>query len=58
MVRWEYRVEHISGEQIANQLNFLGEEGWELVQMIPVQGEYPYLAVFKRPRGRPGRGVE
>jgi hypothetical protein len=50
MKRWIYRVEFISDAQIANQLNFIGEEGWELVQVIPMkEGDYPYLCFFKRP---------
>ena len=49
MKRWEYRSELLSGEQIANQLNFLGKDGWELVQVVSMEeGDYPYLCFFKR----------
>ncbi len=46
---WEYRVAPISREQVENQLNFLGEEGWELVQIIVMNSpEIPYQGIFKR----------
>jgi hypothetical protein len=48
---WEYRVEHLSQIQVANQLNFMGKEGWELVTVFHVpDAEYPYECFFKRPR--------
>ena len=31
MTLWEYRIEELSEVQTANQLNFIGKEGWELV---------------------------
>lgn len=49
---WEYRVAPISREQVENQLNFLGEEGWELVQIIVMNHvEIPYQGIFKRIKG-------
>ncbi|MCL4484990.1 MAG: DUF4177 domain-containing protein [Nitrospirae bacterium] len=49
---WEYRVAPISREQVENQLNFLGEEGWELVQIIVMNNpEIPYQGIFKRIKG-------
>jgi hypothetical protein len=49
---WEYRVAPVSREQVENQLNFLGEEGWELVQVIVMNNpEIPYQAIFKRIKG-------
>lgn len=49
MSAWEYRVELLAEEQIANQLNFLGREGWELVQLVhKLDTPYPYQAFFKR----------
>lgn len=46
---WEYRVAPVSREQVENQLNFLGEDGWELVQIIVMNSqEIPYQAIFKR----------
>lgn len=48
---WEYRVEQLSAVQLANQLNFLGKEGWELVAIMHhPDAEYPYECVCKRPR--------
>lgn len=48
---WEYRVEHLSEVQVANQLNFMGKEGWELVTVFHApDAEYPYECFFKRPR--------
>lgn len=46
MTRWEYKVVELSTEQIENQLNFLGEEGWELIQMEKTGDEV--TAIFKR----------
>ena len=46
---WEYRVEQLSQIQVANQLNFMGKEGWELVSVIhSPDAEYPYECFFKR----------
>jgi len=44
-------VEHLSQIQVANQLNFMGKEGWELVTVFHLpDAEYPYECFFKRPR--------
>ena len=49
MAAWEYRVFGVSREQVENQLNFIGEEGWELVQVIVMNNpEVPYHCIFKR----------
>lgn len=49
MVKWEYKAERLAGIQIENQLNFLGEQGWELVQVIYQPEEtYPFLCVMKK----------
>ncbi|MBI5136580.1 MAG: hypothetical protein HZA24_04480 [Nitrospirae bacterium] len=49
---WEYRVEHLSQVQMANQLNFMGKDGWELVAVVhSPEGEYPYECFLKRPTG-------
>lgn len=46
---WEYRVAPLSREQVENQLNFLGEDGWELVQIVVMNSpEVPYQAILKR----------
>jgi hypothetical protein len=50
MTKWEYKTERLAGVQIGNQLNFLGEQGWELVQVIhQPQEEYPFLCIMKKP---------
>lgn len=52
MPAWEYRVFGISREQVENQLNFIGDEGWELVQIIVMSNpEVPYQGIFKRAQG-------
>jgi len=52
-MKWEYKAEQLAEVQIDNQLNFLGKEGWELVQVIPqVETEYPFLCLLKRPLKR------
>jgi hypothetical protein len=51
MTQWEYRVESLAKEQVKNQLDFIGREGWELVQILwKPDSPYPYEAVFKRER--------
>lgn len=52
---WEYRIMTISGQsavQTAPQMNQLGTDGWELVNMvIDSTGQSPfYLYYFKRPK--------
>ena len=50
MTKWEYKTERLAGVQVANQLNFLGEQGLELVQVIyQPQEEYPFLCILKKP---------
>lgn len=47
---WEYRVEHLSQMQMANQLNFMGKDGWDLVSVLRNDdAEYPYECFLKRP---------
>ncbi len=49
MSKWEYKTEHLAGQQMDNQLNFLGGDGWELVQIIHQPDEdYPFLCIMKR----------
>jgi len=60
MTRWEYRVVNIRSEHYrldpaaVEQMNQLGDEGWELVAMTSVNfktGATDNIAlVFKRPR--------
>lgn len=50
MTKWKYKTERLAGVQVENQLNFLGEEGWELVQVIhEPQEEYPFFCIMKKP---------
>lgn len=47
--KWEYKAERLAGVQIDNQLNFLGAQGWELVQIIYQPEEtYPFLCILKK----------
>ena len=51
MTVWEYRVELLADEQVKNQLDFIGREGWELIEILWKPGApYPYQAFFKRAR--------
>ena len=51
MTSWEYRVEELSEVQAANQLNFIGVEGWELVYIhYKENAPFPYICFFKRPK--------
>ncbi|MFQ5949977.1 MAG: hypothetical protein ACE5J1_04750 [Nitrospiria bacterium] len=55
MAKWEYKTERLAGVQIENQLNFLGEQRWELVQVIYQPEEaYPFLCILKKPLERFG----
>ncbi len=54
MSAWEYRVFGVSREQVENQLNFIGEDGWELVQIIVMNSpDVPYQCIFKRKQDDP-----
>ncbi|MFQ5509423.1 MAG: hypothetical protein ACE5FN_08800 [Leptospirillia bacterium] len=54
---WEYRIEHLSQVQVANQLNFMGKDGWELITVFHKEdAEYPYECFLKRPRTISGSG--
>ncbi len=49
MTVWEYRIEELSNVQTANQLNFIGKEGWELVYVQHEAAPPPiYRCFFKR----------
>jgi hypothetical protein len=45
MVGWEYRHGLVRYEEIGPMLNDLGEQGWELVQVLPAP---QYLEVDRR----------
>lgn len=51
MVKWEYKVEKLMFDYhtVESILNWYGEEGWELVNMIDRLGGYK-LFIFKRER--------
>ena len=60
MTKWEYKVlkktsvlKGIKVEEIEEELNLWGEEGWELVNVTRQQNEL--IAVLKRPVGSPRR---
>lgn len=63
MQQWEYKVCQItynSGEGLERAMNQLGQEGWELSELIPVNDTHIGAAhcVFKRPRAIELRPVE
>lgn len=47
MTRWAYLIERIENPRPEDQLNVLGEQGWELVNLHWCQGGWD--AVLKRP---------
>jgi hypothetical protein len=54
MAKWEYKVLKIGiglkgfrAEDIEEELNLWGEEGWEVIAATRLQGEF--VAVLKRP---------
>nr|BCX00953.1 MAG: hypothetical protein KatS3mg041_0999 [Bacteroidota bacterium] len=50
-MRWRYRVRTFGAiSELERGLNQLGQEGWELVGLWPVEGTL--WAVFKQPEGR------
>lgn len=50
MTAWEYKAERLAGMQIDNQLNFLGREGWELIEVLhQPEEDHPFLCILKRP---------
>lgn len=64
MTRWEYKVENVSIKQVENQLNFIGEQGWELVcidDKVPVaktgDDDDCLRVIFKRPSAVGGGGT-
>lgn len=49
MKKWIYKAERLAAVQIENQLNFLGADGWELIQVIHQPEEaYPFLCLLKK----------
>lgn len=57
--RWQYQVLDIrlkifasgtqQAERLQEELNRLGQQGWELVSLVPMQGTLCYRASLKRP---------
>lgn len=54
MVKWEYRLEVVELSNLdadVEQLNQLGDEGWDLVTLLPRNPKLTdLLAVYKRPK--------
>jgi hypothetical protein len=48
MQKWEYIVQ-VSDTPLENQLNVLGNDGWELVSAFHDEG-YGWIYYFKRPK--------
>ena len=52
-MEWEYQVKWVDSnvESLEMQLNFLGDERWELVAVVKDEGEYDAVRLFlKRPK--------
>lgn len=48
MKRWKYKTVGIKRLSDVSELNVLGQEGWELVNIISGGDAYGYRAIFKR----------
>lgn len=48
MTKWEYQVAPVLNHVAAQILNNFGQDGWELVTLVPGQGGND-IAYFKRP---------
>lgn len=57
-MKWEYKYLHVDGkisdrktvDFLNQELNKMGEEGWELVNFAPILIDVRYAFVFKRPK--------
>lgn len=47
MMRWQYKVENSDGLTI-EQMNILGQLGWELVDVVIIDHHYTRRLYFKR----------
>jgi hypothetical protein len=50
-VRWEYATVPLLVHNTKQILDTWGEDGWELVAVIPAPGGQQLVAYLKRPRG-------
>lgn len=57
-MKWEYNYLYIDSNlsdkanklQITEELNKLGQEGWELVNFVSIFAGFRYAFIFKRPK--------
>ena len=49
MTKWEYQVAPVLNHVAAQILNNFGQDGWELVQVVPGMNPENLVAYFKRP---------
>jgi hypothetical protein len=56
MQQWEYNVTEFQGSDLRS-LNKLGEEGWELVAVLPETTTSRALIVLKQPKPKPSGQV-
>lgn len=45
---WQSQVVHVYDNEIEGLANNLGKSGWELVNIVPNAGMWPFLAIFKK----------
>lgn len=50
MTKWEYRVRRVDTNTLAEMLKDLGNDGWELVGVIPRTDYENVRLIFKRER--------
>jgi hypothetical protein len=51
MQQWEYATAPLLVHATRQILNTWGEDGWELVQVVPGPNAESLVAYFKRPKG-------
>lgn len=52
-IKWEYKITSVPDSKFTEDMNKLGDEGWELVFARRARGmgdEFSYEMIFKRPK--------
>lgn len=57
--KWEYRAKTLGGlfsgpkdDELEAELNEWGEEGWEVIALVPVEGSHKVRLLARRPLSR------